>query len=68
MAIGIAPDIQSVGKRQMTQEHISFTTLDLMEIERQARATRARAIADMFAAIRRSMSARLHRGEGLKAA
>lgn len=36
--------------------------LDLITIERDARAMQARAIAEMFASLRRSIAARLHRG------
>lgn len=40
----------------------AIATLDLLAIEREARAARARFIAEMFSMLRRSISARLQRG------
>lgn len=45
----------------MTQQNNPFEGLSAMDVERQARALQARAVADMFRALRRAITARLHR-------
>tara|TARA_R110002124_G_scaffold168068_4_gene335554 strand:+ start:15830 stop:16003 length:174 start_codon:yes stop_codon:yes gene_type:complete len=47
--------------QDMTYNSNEFTQLDPLEIEREARAMQARALAEMFGALRRAITARLTR-------